>query len=57
VAMSALISACIVLCPMLSGSIDPLFEALQSNHVLRRLDAHPHLVAVVGTGEAQAVGG
>jgi hypothetical protein len=55
--MSALISACIVLCPMLSGSIDPLFEALQSNHVLRRLDAHPHLVAVVGTGEAQAVGG
>jgi hypothetical protein len=54
--MSALISACIVLCPMLSGSIDPLFEALQS-HVLRRLDAHPHLVAVVGTGEAQAVGG
>ena len=54
--MLALIRLTIVARSVLSRPVNPLLEALETDNVFTRLDAHSHLVVIVGSGEVQPVG-
>lgn len=55
--MPSLIGIRVVLRSIFGRPINPLLEALQADHILRGFDANPHLVAIVGAGQMEAMSG